>query len=73
MLTEHPHGKPLNVVKIIDDKLQVVANLLDLLLLNENVKERQIVAFSIVGAFRKGKSFFMDYCLRFMYANVSSL
>jgi Guanylate-binding protein, N-terminal domain len=50
------------------------------LLLNENlfhtlehpkVKDRKVVIVSIAGAFRKGKSFFMDYCLRFMYSNVS--
>lgn len=35
--------------------------------------DRKIVAVSIIGALRKGKSFFMDYCLRFMYANVSEV
>lgn len=36
-----------------------------------DVKNRKIVAFSVIGAYRKGKSFFLDYCLRFLYANVS--
>ena len=36
-----------------------------------DVKDRKIVAFSVIGALRKGKSFFLDYCLRFLYANVS--
>jgi predicted SprT family Zn-dependent metalloprotease len=35
------------------------------------VADRKVVAFSIVGSLRKGKSFFMSYFLRFMYANVS--
>lgn len=39
--------------------------------LHPDVKDRKIVAVSIIGAFRKGKSFLMDYVLRFMYANVS--
>ena len=41
--------------------------------LHPDVVDRKIVVVSIVGAFRKGKSFFMDYCLRFMYANVSGI
>jgi Guanylate-binding protein, N-terminal domain len=39
-------------------------------LMHPEVRNRKIVAISIVGALRKGKSFFMNYCLRFMYANV---
>lgn len=35
--------------------------------------DRKIVAVSIVGDSKKGKSFFMNYCLRFMYANVSEV
>jgi hypothetical protein len=37
----------------------------------EEIAGRKIVAVSIIGALRKGKSFFLNYCLRFMYANVS--
>lgn len=71
MTTEHPHGKALNVVQFIDAKLEFNKNELDSLLLHPDVKDRKVVVFTIVGAFRKGKSFFMDYCLRFLYANVS--
>lgn len=39
--------------------------------MHPEVKDRKIVAISIIGAFRKGKSFLMDYALRYMYANVS--
>lgn len=34
------------------------------------VAQRKIVALSIIGTFRKGNSFFMNYCLRYLYANV---
>jgi Guanylate-binding protein, N-terminal domain len=44
---------------------------IDGVFLHPEVAQRKIVAVSIIGAFRKGKSFMMDYCLRFMYANVS--
>lgn len=67
----HPHGEAIKVVNFIDDKLEVDGSKLDALLLNNYVSNRKIVVFTIVGAFRKGKSFFLDYCLRYMYANVS--
>lgn len=35
-----------------------------------DIRQREIVAFSIVGTCRKGKSFFLNYCLRYLYANV---
>lgn len=45
---------------------------IDRLFLNEDVKERKVMILSIIGDFHSpGKSFFMNYCLRFMYANVS--
>lgn len=71
MSTEHPNGRALNIVQFVEEKLQFDKSELDSLLLHPQVKDRKIVVFTIVGAFRKGKSFFMDYCLRFMYANVS--
>lgn len=46
------------------------SDVLESILMNEHVKNRKIVVLSIIGAFRKGKSFLLDYCLRYMYANV---
>lgn len=71
MSLEHPNGKALNIVRFVNDDLEFNQVELQELLLHPDVKERKVVALTIVGAFRKGKSFFMDYCLRFMYANVS--
>jgi atlastin len=67
---EHQHGRALNIVQFVDDKLQINKSQLDTLLLHPEVKDRKIVVVTIVGAFRRGKSFFMDYCLRFLHANV---
>lgn len=64
-------GEALNILKfekgksVIDQKNLKIFD-------HPDVKNRKIVAFSIIGAFRKGKSFFLNYCLRYMYANVSS-
>jgi hypothetical protein len=71
--TKHKYGDGVIIIDF-DSKTSVGTvnyEALDLLLLNPEVKDRKIVTVSIVGAFRKGKSFYMDYCLRFMYANVS--
>ena len=72
---KHSYGIPSNILSFEkvgnDTKVIVDENALDQILLHPEVKNRKIVVVSIIGAFRKGKSFFMDYCLRFMYANVS--
>lgn len=41
------------------------------ILLSEKVRDREVVAISVAGAFRKGKSFLMDFMLRYMYNHVS--
>ena len=41
------------------------------ILLAEEVRDREVVAISVAGAFRKGKSFLMDFMLRYMYNHVS--
>ncbi|KAL7017428.1 hypothetical protein ACKWTF_010373 [Chironomus riparius] len=48
---------------------EVVKNLF----LNSKLKDRKVVVLSIVGAFRKGKSFLMNYLLRYLYALYPSL
>ena len=73
--SKHKYGSPSNILEFqqVGNKTKVIVdnNALDGIFLHPEVKNRKIVIVSIVGAFRKGKSFFMDYCLRFMYANVS--
>ena len=40
------------------------------IILQENVKNRDVVIVSVAGAFRKGKSFLLDFFLRYLYAKV---
>jgi hypothetical protein len=44
---------------------------LEKLFLDPLVSDREVVIVSIAGALRKGKSFLLNYMLRFLYANVS--
>ena len=68
----HKYGKSVNIFNFCADNAVLFdKTALDEIFLDPEVKTRKIVIVSIIGAFRKGKSFFLDYCLRYMYANVS--
>lgn len=72
MSHDHPYGKAVNVLKFGEANQVIVDEAaLTKMFMHGEVKNRKVVVFSIIGAFRKGKSFFLDYCLRFLYANVS--
>jgi Guanylate-binding protein, N-terminal domain len=70
-LETHTHGQPLSLMNFENNSFIVEYEKIDQIFLHPEVANRKIVVVSIIGAFRKGKSFLMDYCLRFMYANVS--
>ena len=55
-----------------DDKIVTITNgTIEKLFLDPILAERNVVVVSIAGALRKGKSFLINYMLRYMYANVS--
>ncbi len=43
---------------------------LERILLQERVRDLHVVVVSVAGAFRKGKSFLLDFMLRYMYSQV---
>ena len=72
----HPQGESKQILSIndINGTKQYITEIFNIeeIFLHPEVKDRKIVVLSIIGAYRKGKSFFLDYCLRFFYANVSN-
>ena len=69
---DHPFGKPISVLKFTETKEVVVdQSELDKIFSHDEIQDRKVVILSLIGAFRGGKSFFLDYCLRFLYGHVS--
>ncbi|XP_055590257.1 atlastin [Uranotaenia lowii] len=62
-------AKPVQVVETGDDHTFVLnEDALNEILLQEQVRDRTVVVVSVAGAFRKGKSFLLDFFLRYMYS-----
>ena len=69
----HPHGKPISILRFSESKEVIIDNIeLDKIFNHPEIQDRNVVILSLIGAFRGGKSFFLDYCLRFLYAHVST-
>ncbi|CAG9811466.1 unnamed protein product [Chironomus riparius] len=74
MSHEHLHGKPITVLTFSETKEIIIDNdELEKMFNYPEIQERKVVILSLIGAFRGGKSFFLDYCLRFLYAHFPSI
>ncbi|CAJ0956295.1 unnamed protein product [Ranitomeya imitator] len=61
-------AQPVQVLVVKDDhSFELDEGALNRILLSEDVRDKEVVAVSVAGAFRKGKSFLMDFMLRYMY------
>uniref|UniRef100_A0A8D0HE97 GB1/RHD3-type G domain-containing protein n=1 Tax=Sphenodon punctatus TaxID=8508 RepID=A0A8D0HE97_SPHPU len=54
-----------------DHNFELDDEALEKILLQEHIRDLNIVVVSVAGAFRKGKSFLLDFMLRYMYNQVS--
>ncbi len=58
---------PIQIVTAhMDHKFELNTTALEDLLLREDIKDKHVVVLSVAGAFRKGKSFLLDFMLRFL-------
>uniref|UniRef100_A0A8C4R528 Atlastin GTPase 2 n=1 Tax=Eptatretus burgeri TaxID=7764 RepID=A0A8C4R528_EPTBU len=61
-------ARPIQVVLASEDHLfELDEEALEAILLRPELRDRQVVVVSVAGAFRKGKSFLLDFMLRYMY------
>lgn len=64
-------GRPVQVVLAHPDHtFELDEEALSEILLHDDVKDRNVVVVSVAGAFRKGKSFLLDFFLRYMNSKV---
>lgn len=65
-------GHPVQIVMTHPDhSFELDENALAEILLQDDIKDRSVVVVSVAGAFRKGKSFLLDFFLRYMNSKVS--
>ncbi|XP_073484130.1 atlastin-2 isoform X1 [Aquarana catesbeiana] len=55
-----------------DHNFELDEKALERVLMQEHIRDLNVVVVSVAGAFRKGKSFLLDFMLRFMYSQRSS-
>lgn len=63
------HPVPI-VISHPDHNFELDEEALSEILLQDHIKDRSVVVVSIAGAFRKGKSFLLDFFLRYMESKV---
>lgn len=64
-------GKPVQIVVAKEDHtFELDEEALANIVCQEHVKDKHIAVISVAGAFRKGKSFLLDFFLRYLKANV---
>ncbi|KAG7462817.1 hypothetical protein MATL_G00188800 [Megalops atlanticus] len=70
--TDEPMEAPARPVQIVlahedEHNFELDEEALERVLLQEHVRDLNVVVVSVAGAFRKGKSFLLDFMLRYMY------
>ncbi|XP_034094006.1 atlastin-2-like isoform X3 [Gymnodraco acuticeps] len=71
---EEQKARPIQIVVTNENEhsFELDAPALERILLQDHVKDLNVVVVSVAGAFRKGKSFLLDFMLRFMHSQGKS-
>lgn len=71
-MAEEKKAKPIQIVLANEDDhgFELDAPALEKILLQDHIKDLNVVVVSVAGAFRKGKSFLLDFMLRYMHSQV---
>lgn len=65
-------GEAVQIITPSEDHLfELDEEALESILLADNVRDKKVIVLSVAGAFRKGKSFLLDFCLRYLNSGVS--
>lgn len=66
---------PVQIVRVCkeDHSFTLDTDALAQVLLAPEVRDKNVVVLSVAGAFRKGKSFLLDFMLRYMYRKVGGV
>ncbi len=70
------HSEKATAVQIVHlekHSLRVESDIVNRILGNENIKDRHVMIFSIAGPYRKGKSFFLNFALKYLRAQVKMI
>ena len=71
-VTGEEKAGPVQIVLANEDEhsFELDAAALEKILLQDHIKDLNVVVVSVAGAFRKGKSFLLDFMLRYMHCQV---
>ncbi|XP_031635624.1 atlastin-like [Contarinia nasturtii] len=61
-------GRAIQIISPVNHSFHLNSNDLNPILESDEIKDRHVVVVSIAGAFRKGKSFLLNFFLRYLYA-----
>lgn len=70
---DYGSARAIQIVAPVNHSFNLELNELKQILEVDNIKNRHVVVVSVAGAFRKGKSFLLNFFLKYLYAQVIQL